>query len=76
MKNSWVKDGFQLANAHIIEKVRCRDCHFPLICVMNITKPPYDEWDWWIYCSNKTCKNHEGEGKFQNTPDFVERING
>ncbi|WP_426770820.1 hypothetical protein [Enterobacter cloacae complex sp. 363J6] len=44
--------------------------------MMNIDKPPYDEWDWWIYCSNKTCKNHEGEGKFQNHIKFVERING
>ena len=30
-----------------------------------------DEWDWWYYCSNKGCKNHEGEGVFQGTPKWI-----
>lgn len=28
-------------------------------------------WDWWYYCANKGCKNHTGEGVFQDTPDWV-----
>ena len=30
------------------------------------------QWDWWFYCSNKSCKNHDGEGVFQDDPDWVE----
>lgn len=35
---------------------------------------PWGMWDWWMYCSNKGCIHHEGEGVFQETPDWVEVI--
>lgn len=29
------------------------------------------EWDWWVSCSNETCRNHYGEGIFQNDPEWI-----
>jgi hypothetical protein len=60
----------------------CRDCGWNLIfCLCNDemsgdTKDPNNKyWDWYLYCSNKGCKNHEG-GYFScgNVPDFAESI--
>ncbi len=61
-------------NIVILQNSKCRDCGWPIIDMCcNDQIPPYDEWDWWQYCSNKSCKNHFGEGVFQNTPDFIEQ---
>jgi len=64
--------------AATIEKDRvCKDCGWPI--VFACCNHPFTEfkdaanWDWWMYCSNKACKNHEGEGVFQDLPDWVER---
>lgn len=61
---------------HIKEKNRCKDCKWPIVfslCNDGLMETkPYSEWDWWLYCSNKTCKNHAGEGFFQSTPEWVE----
>lgn len=53
----------------------CGDCGWPIVdaCCNDglATTEPYNGWDWWMYCSNKTCKNHPGEGVFQNWPDWI-----
>lgn len=62
-------------NAKMIE-YQCKTCKWPVISTLcndgMMTTPPYSEWDWWMYCSNKTCEHHQGEGYFQDTPDFIE----
>ncbi len=53
----------------------CRECHWPVVfCCCNDNFPGAGEWDWWVYCANKGCKNHHGEGVFQNTPQWVYHI--
>lgn len=60
----------------IVQKVHCSDCGWPIISAC--CNHPFtlykdsDKWDWWFYCSNKSCKNHDGEGVFQNNPEWVE----
>ena len=63
--------------ASILDGVHCKDCGWPIIdvcCNDNFLDGVEDKdtcWDWWYYCSNKGCKNHEGEGVFQNNVNFV-----
>jgi hypothetical protein len=53
-------------------EVFCKDCGWPIIDMCcNVSKLPYSEWDWWMYCSNPTCKNHKGEGIAQNDCSFA-----
>ena len=60
---------------NIIKGVHCKDCGWPIIdacCNGSFTDhKDAKEWDWWNYCSNKGCKNHEGEGIFQDLLDWV-----
>lgn len=47
----------------ILEGVKCRDCGWPVIdACCNFNFKDSLQWDWWKYCSNKECKNHDGEG--------------
>jgi hypothetical protein len=59
----------------ILEKAHCNDCGWSIInvcCNGSFNKfEDADKWDWWLYCSNKSCKNHHGEGVFQSWPDWV-----
>ncbi len=68
----------QLFNATISSLVYCKDCGWPIVdAVCNdefMNFKDAKEWDWWYYCSNKGCKNHEGEGIFQNIPEWCETI--
>lgn len=58
-------------NARIDGRRHCRDCNWPIVFICcNIPEKPYSEWDWWLYCSKPTCKNHVGEGVFQDTPTW------
>lgn len=63
------------ATASILEKAFCRNCGWPIIdACCNGTFTLFKDsakWDWWLYCSNKGCKNHDGEGVFQDTPDWI-----
>lgn len=56
-------------------KHHCGDCGWPVLHVCTNAAmgevEPYKGWDWWNYCTNKACKNHEGEGVFQHSPDWV-----
>ncbi len=61
----------------------CVDCGWPVIdaCCndgfLDGMKDKHGEpecWDWWLYCSNKGCKNHRGEGLFQNTITWVRNL--
>lgn len=59
----------------ILENNHCKDCGWPVIhaCCNDDFQKHKDAktWDWWLYCSNKGCKNHEGEGVFQDWPDWI-----
>ena len=64
--------------AEIKENCHCGDCGWPVIdvcCNDNFLDGVKDEepWDWWYYCSNKSCKNHEGEGLWQNPIKWIVR---
>ena len=59
----------RLNTAHVWENHFCKDCSWPVIhaCCNDEFRhfKDADTWDWWVYCSNKGCKNHDGEGQFQ-----------
>lgn len=65
-----------MADICILEKCKCKDCGSPIIhaCCNGIfiNFKDADKWDWWQYCSNKGCINHDGEGVFQNPLDWIE----
>lgn len=58
-----------------LEDRHCKDCGWPVVdaCCNWGTCPDGQQWDWWQYCSNKMCKNHKGEGIFQDEPRWIER---
>ena len=62
-------------NVSILKGCKCRECEWPIIdvcCNGSFTEfKDADKWDWWYYCSNKYCKNHDGEGVFQDDPEWV-----
>ena len=54
----------------------CADCGWPIVfccCNDEMSNLPYGEFDYWYYCSNVGCKNHEGQGiaSCSSEPDFV-----
>ena len=61
--------------AKILDKKYCNNCGRPVVfvcCNGSFTKfKDANEWDWWYYCSNKGCKNHDGEGVFQDEIEWV-----
>lgn len=63
--------------AKMLTDVCCSDCGWPIIDVCCndefVKHKDAIEWDWWQYCSNKGCKNHDGEGVFQNNPTWINR---
>lgn len=62
--------------ADILKFSFCKNCGWPVIdaCCNDefVNFKDAKKWDWWQYCSNKGCKNHEGEGIFQETPDWIQ----
>lgn len=59
----------------VVKGAHCKDCGWPIIdacCNGDFTNfKDSKEWDWWNYCSNKNCKNHGGEGVFQDLLDWI-----
>ena len=62
---------------HCCQNQFCRACgshvsgynaNEPLIAA----RPEGAKWDWWLACDNADCPNAEGEGLFQELPDWVE----
>ena len=61
----------------ILGGCECRKCGYPI--VFALSNPPFNnfkdsaEFDYWYYCSNKSCDNHGGEGGYScaNVPEFV-----
>ena len=66
--------------AHLREDAHCLACGWPVIvafCNDGMARTaPYSGWDNWIYCSNKTCRHHAGEGIFHNMPDWIKTTSG
>jgi len=63
-------------NITIKKGYHCKDCGWAIICACCNDEfcnfRDASEWDWWCYCSNKGCKNHEGNGIFQEDSDWFE----
>lgn len=72
-----VADPRRTDSAKMCKNAFCKACGWPVVHVCcndgMFNTPPYAEWDWWGYCSNKTCVKHEGEGWDQSDPDFMYR---
>jgi hypothetical protein len=71
--------GYGMSNKNdviILKNCYCKDCGYPIISVA--CNHPFSEfkdshnYDWWLYCSNKVCNNHGGEGYFQDYPLWVQ----
>lgn len=64
--------------ARMSEEYYCKDCGWPIVDA--VCTDEFDnfkdaqDWDWWFYCSNKGCKNHNGSGIFQAYPDWVAAV--
>lgn len=70
--------------ASIVQDAHCKDCGWPVIhaCANwdtekfptqeHINQHPDDEYyDWWGYCTNKSCINHHGRAWDQELPEFI-----
>ncbi len=66
-------------NKHVIlyKDFHCHACGWPVVFACNnegfCMSPAHNMWDWWVYCSKKSCENHSGEGIFQDLPDWMEK---
>jgi hypothetical protein len=52
----------------------CRDCGWPIvdaICGNSEVGWGDGTWDYWAYCSNKTCEHHDGKGYEQEDPEWL-----
>lgn len=60
--------------ATMMNNCHCEDCGWPVIHTCCNDAMTTFEVDYWIYCSNKCCKHHGGEGSaFGKYPDFIVR---
>lgn len=73
-----VKRELSGVTASILKDSWCGDCGWPIVdaCCNGLFCSYADaaRWDWWVYCSNKGCKNHNGNGVFQDKPNWVVTI--
>ncbi|TXD58845.1 hypothetical protein FUT88_13270 [Ralstonia sp. TCR112] len=61
--------------ASIAPGLFCKACGWPVIhacCNDEMGAPPWGT-DYWGYCSNKGCVNHDGEDWGEYDPDFAFR---
>jgi len=58
----------------------CKNCGWPIVsaCCNDEFRNFKDAGtqDYWAYCSNKGCVNHDGEGWLEYDPDWMGRIPG
>jgi len=62
-------------NESILENKKCKTCGWSIVsvcCNDGMAEGEWGKWDWWLYCSNKSCVHHEGEGVYQNIPDWID----
>lgn len=73
MRNNMDKVNYETVS--IYGNTYCLECGWPIIHVCCNGSFCYFKnavnFDWWLYCSNKTCSHHDGEGLFQNTLDWI-----
>ena len=71
-----MKEKITYNTASILENYVCKDCGWPIVdvCCNGSFREFKDakKSDWWYYCSNKSCKNHDGQGVFQDEPEWIE----
>lgn len=59
-------------NTAEIMKDKVCECGWPIIfACCNWDYKPSHNYDWWVYCTNKGCSHHKGEGIFQDEPDWI-----
>lgn len=54
----------------------CGNCGWPLVstCCNDQMSLLHSDYDYWVYCSNQGCENHEGEPIGQDVmPSFLKR---
>lgn len=56
-----------MSTVWIKRDIACKDCGFPVITVCcngtMVTHKDAGDFDYWSYCANKGCVNHEGSGE-------------
>ncbi len=61
--------------ATIYKNHHCGNCGWPIIFALCndefVTFKDASGWDWWLYCTNKGCVNHDGEGLHQDHIEWV-----
>lgn len=64
----------QDSSASISPIYYCKNCEWPVVfaCCNNEFRNYKDagKFDWWLYCSNKGCENHDGEGTYSPVIDM------
>lgn len=59
----------------LFETYICSECAGSVVGICNNTALEKFEFDDWIaYCTNKECVNHEGQGYFQELPNFMVKV--
>lgn len=66
---------FKNKNTDFFKGYRCVACRWKIIdCLCNdeMSTGVWGEAEYWAYCSNKGCKNHEGEAYHQFDPEWFD----
>jgi hypothetical protein len=68
-----------IKNASILKDHVCANCEWPIVFVLSNDgftefKPGLEDSDYYVYCSNKNCCNHEGSDYGQQHPPWVKTI--
>lgn len=62
----------EISDTSLVDDAYCIECGEMVIIQCNNTQlAKFEHDDWFCYCANKECPNHEGEGKFQAYPDWM-----
>jgi len=65
-------------SATLPDDMYCKDCGWPIVdaCCNDEFRNFKDAgtYDYWAYCSNKGCENHDGEGYLQVDPTWMGRV--
>lgn len=73
MRNNMSKVNYETIT--IYAGVHCLDCGWPIIHVCCNGSFCYfkdaAKFDYWVYCSNKICNNHDGIGVYQKIPGLI-----
>lgn len=62
----------EISDTSLVDDAHCIECGEMVVMQCNNTQlTKFEHDDWFCYCANKECPNHEGEGFFQAYPDWM-----